>query len=477
MTENFKNDDKTGKPPKKAGVFGDIGAKLRSFDRAAIKKNYIWIFLGAVLLVLVLVKTGGKITEIIKGKGEKEKPSQEYAEAVPVKAYKVKKMDFKDTLPVMGRIEGAKEVDLRFETNGVVESFNFEEGERVLEGDIIASLNQKDALLKLKYASIEMEKAKKLYELGATDKMPFEQKNLEYESAKRDLEKTNIYAPCDGYLGAKLKSVGSYVRDDGEKIGIFVDYSTVYAAFDVIEEDSSKMKLGQNVEIFLDAYPAETFKGTVDTISPLIEGRTRSQKIKVELENKENMMKPGMFARAVINTYEKKDGLIIPAAAFKKKEQKYFVYVLHKEDETAAGETKPEGSEGAASAETGGENPSSEEETALKDEEKEEAPEGEEAAQPAVSGGEKISDTEVKEKVDQLANSMGKGEDKASAEGEEVVETALVEEREIKIEYLTHDAAEVASGIKEGDLIIRELHQEFKDKDKVEIAEVQETIM
>ena len=52
----------------------------------------------------------------------------------------------------------------------------------------------------------------------------------------------------------------------------------------------------------------------------------------------------------------------------------------------------------------------------------------------------------------------------------------LKEEREIEIEYLTHDMAEVGKGIEEAELVIRELHQEFKDKDKVEITEVQETI-
>ena len=63
-------------------------------------------------------------------------------------------------------------------------------------------------------------------------------------------------------------------------------------------------------------------------------------------------------------------------------------------------------------------------------------------------------------------------------DGEEVSDDQLgvVEEREIEIEYLTHDAAEVGKGLEEGELIIRELHQEYKDKDKVEITEVQETI-
>lgn len=375
---------------------------IKQINMVNIKKNYMWILLGILIVVLVLSRTIGHIKNVFfAAKPGEEQEMTEFLETVPVKVYKVKKMDFKDTLPVMGRIEGFSEIDLKFDGKGVLESFNFEEGERILEGDIIASLDQKDALLKLKYASLELEKAKKMYELGGVDKVALDQKKLEYESAKRDLEKTNIYAPSDGYLGSKEKSAGAFITSQ-DKIGTFVDYSETYAAFDVIEEDSPKIEVGQTVDVFLDAYPGATYTGTVDMVAPMIEGRTRTQTMKVELDNEDGKLKPGMFARSIINTYEKKDALIIPTSAFKKKEQKYFVYVVHP-DEAEEGEDMQEVPEGAG-------------------------------------------------------------------------EMGVVEEREIEIEYLTHDMAEIGKGLKETELIIRELHQEFKDEDKVEITEVQETL-
>ena len=376
------------------------GINFKKIDPSKIKKNYIWILLGILIVTFVLARTAGKIKQVFFGAKEEEKKMVEFLETVPVKVYKSKKMDFKDTLPAMGRIEGFKEIELRFDAKGILESFNFEEGERILEGDIIASLNQQDALLKLKYAGLEYDKAKKLYEIGGVDKVALDQKKLEYDSAKRDLEKTNIYAASDGFLGSKEKDTGTYITSQ-DKVGLFVDFSGVFAAFDVIEEDSPKIELGQTAEVFLDAYPGSTYNGTVDMVSPVIEGRTRTQKIKVELKNKESDMKPGMFARAIINTYEKKDALVIPASAFKKKENKYFVYVVHLEE----GEEDAAGTDDAFGGQDG-----------------------------------------------------------------------IVEEREIEIEYLTHDVAEVGKGLKEGEMVIRELHQEYKDKDKVEITEVQETI-
>jgi membrane fusion protein, multidrug efflux system len=370
---------------------------------ARIKKNYVWISLGVLVIAVVLSRTSGKLNEIFR-QAEKAKEMVEFLETVPVKVYKVKLMNFKDTLPVMGRIEGFKEIELKFDGKGLIESFNFEEGERILEGDIISSLDQQDALLKLKYSGLEFEKAQKVFDLGGLDKVALEQKKLEYQSARRDLEKTNIYAPSDGYLGSKEKDAGTFVTST-DKIGTFVDFNEVYATFDVIEEDSPKVDLGQTVEIFLDAYPGEPDTGTIDMVSPMIEGRTRTQTVKVELDNDENRMKPGMFARAIINTYEKQDALIIPASSFKKEENKFLVYVVH--------------------------------------------PEGEEGEEDITSG-------------DETAGASS--------------ETGVIEERPIVISYLTHDVAEVSKGLKEGELIVRELHQDYKDGDKVEISEIQETI-
>ncbi|MBL7073261.1 MAG: efflux RND transporter periplasmic adaptor subunit [Candidatus Omnitrophica bacterium] len=380
--------------------------KLPKVNLSGIKRNYIWIIVGLLIAGIVLSRGVIKIKQIFFTEKEKRE-IVEIMETIPVKVYQVKRMDFKDSLPVMGRIEGFREIEIRIDGKGILESFNFEEGERILEGDIIASIDQKDALLKLKYAGLEMKKAKKLYEIGGVEKMALDQKKLEYESAKRDLEKTNIYAPGDGYLGSKEKDSGSFVTSQ-DKIGTFVDFSEVYAAFDVIEEDSSKIELGQSVEVFLDAYPSAEYSGTVDRVAPMIEGRTRTQKVKVELDNEDDQMKPGMFARAIINTYEKKDALIIPSSAFKKQENKYYVYIVHPMEEVEA-------------------------------------------------------ETDV-ESADDLET------------GQTRDETGVVEQREIDIEYLTHDVAEVSHGLEPGEMIIRELHREYKDKDKVEITEVQETM-
>jgi membrane fusion protein (multidrug efflux system) len=374
-----------------------------NLKKSGIKKNYIVIIIGVLIVGIILARTAGNIQRILFGKrASKEVAELELVgEAIPVKVYKARRINFKDTLPVMGNIKGFKEVTMKFETSGILESFNFEEGERIQEGDIIANLNQKDALLKLKYAELEHDKAKKLFEIGGMDKIKLQQVGLEYESAKSDFEKTNIYAVSDGILGSRDMDVGTYVTPN-EKVGVFIDIGNVYAEFSVIERDTPKLKLGQKADVYIDAYPNKGFKGTLDSISPIVEGRTRTQKMRIELRNPDFNLKPGMFTRALVSTYENESALIIPTSAFKKKEAEYFVYVVHKEETPGA-----------------------------------------------------ESEEEVKEPV---------------------LELGVVEVRKIEIAYLTQDVAEISKGLQEGEIVIVEAFQEFQDKDKVEISEVQETI-
>ncbi|MDO8536021.1 MAG: efflux RND transporter periplasmic adaptor subunit [Candidatus Omnitrophota bacterium] len=403
------------------------------------KKTFFMIIIALIVLVLIVRTTGNIQKVLFKKKSDiasKAKPITFEEEATAVKAYKIKRMDFKDTLPALGNIKGFKEVELKFQVPGIVESINFEEGEKIQEGDIIASLNQKDALLKLKYAELELSKNKKLFEIGAISPMKIEQSNLEYESAKSDLDKTNIYAVSNGLMGPRAMDVGSYFspNETGYKVGVFINVDKVYAEFNIIEKDIPKIALGQKVEVFADAYPGKTFSGSIDRISPVIEGRSRTQTIKVELDNKDNMLKPGMFVRSLISTYEKKDALVIPASAFKKKENEYMAFVIHKEEPKKAVES-----------------------ALTKDKGK-----NKEKGLFGIFGGKKKEEPKLQNQA---------------LPKEKAAEYGTIETRKITPGYMSEDLVEVDKGVQEDELVVVEVQEEFKDKARVEIAEVQEGIL
>ena len=404
------------------------------------KKRLVIILLVLVFGVIVFARLGGNIQKnIFKKKaapGEKIPGMAAEEEATPVKAYKIRKTDFKDTLPAIGNIKGFRQVDLRFQASGIIESWNFEEGEKVQEGDIICSLIQRDQLLKLKYAEIEMKKNQQLFDLGAITPQKNEQSKLEYESAKSDLDKTNIYAMSNGYLASKDIDVGGYVNTGTvDHIGTFVSIDKVIAEFSVIEKDIPKIALGQKVDIFVDAYPTKSFSGTVDRIAPIVEGRSRTQNIQVEISNKDGLLKPGMFVRALIYTYEKKDVIVVPASALKKKEAEYFAYVVKKEEpKQAAAEEKPQEKQ---------------------------------AKKGLWPFGGKKKETPKE----------GLGKSEAAGAKEKPLEFGTIEVRKLKLGYMTQDLVEVDEGLQEDELVVVEIQEELKDKARVEIMEVQEGLI
>lgn len=253
-------------------------------------------------------------------------------EEILVKVYRVAKKPFEDMLPALGTIKGFREIDLRFEISGVVESLNFREGEEVKEGDIIATLNQKDALLKLKYNEIEVEKHQKLFDIGSIIKMKLDQVHLEYDSAKNDLEKTYLYAPRDGILGSRDAEVGEYITPN-DKVGVLIDSLDVFVEVGIIEKDIGRVRVGEKAQVFVDAYPDRDFGGVVDNIAPVIEGRSRTQTIKIRVRNDDAMLLPGMFARTLIAIYSTDSAIIVPSVALNKVEEGYVVFVVQETEE------------------------------------------------------------------------------------------------------------------------------------------------
>src|SRR6185295_18119834 len=105
---------------------------------------------------------------------------------------------------------------------------------------------------------------------------------LEYQSAKAELDKTNLVAVSDGTIGSIDVDRGSVVSPQ-DKIGTFVDFKDVYAEFGVIEKDIPKLKEAQNIEMTLDAFPDQVFKGQIDSLSPIVEGRSRTMRVRAKI--------------------------------------------------------------------------------------------------------------------------------------------------------------------------------------------------
>ncbi len=266
---------------------------------------------------------------------------------IAVRTFKASRIEFTDFLPTLGTVRGNTEVDLKFETNGIAKSILFREGDLVSKGQVLATLDDREAQRRLEYAESKVQAAQsqrdllakrlsineELYQLGAIIKSKLEESQLELEQAeaqlvtaqkeaelaKGELEKMVLKAPMDGVMGTKEVDEGEFYTSQSPPmiVGTLMDVSSVYVELGIIERDIERIRMGQRVKVSVDSLPNTNFQGTIDNLAPLVEGKSRTLTAKVKVENTQGQLLPGMFARAEIAVFEKPNALVIPTSALK----------------------------------------------------------------------------------------------------------------------------------------------------------------
>jgi Cu(I)/Ag(I) efflux system membrane fusion protein len=110
-----------------------------------------------------------------------------------------------------------------------------------------------------------------------------------------------ILSPIGGVVVRKNIVEGQYVSE-GDPLFEIADLSRVWVQAQVFEDQLGKVSVGQEVEATVEAFPGETFKGTVAFIDPVLNPTTRTVGVRYDLENRDGRLRPGMFATVVLRT-------------------------------------------------------------------------------------------------------------------------------------------------------------------------------
>jgi len=135
----------------------------------------------------------------------------------------------------------------------------------------------------------------------------------EIERSGQVSDHITIYAPASGIVVHKEAVEGMYVKE-GTHIYTIADLSHVWIQLDAYESDLEWIRYGQQVEFTTVSYPGEVFTGTISFINPILDARTRTVKVRVNVDNSDEKLKPNMFVKAIVFSEIAGGGKVMDAA-------------------------------------------------------------------------------------------------------------------------------------------------------------------
>ena len=272
--------------------------------------------------------------------GQKDKSTastgQEAPKAAPVVSVVTAQAEDVDiTNTFTSNIEPFATNNIVSQTAGRIVSINVEVGDKVRKDQLLAKMDEVTlAKTRLQYIndSTELARLTELYKIGAVAQSDFDMAKLAHNITKRTynnlLENTYLRSPLNGVVTARNYDKGDMYS---MALPIFVveQIQPVKMLVNVSESLFTQVHEGMEFDITVDAYPGESFKGKVNLLYPTVNAATHTFPVEVICENKDQRLRPGMFAR-VTATFGTNHHIVIPDVAVVKQQGsgEHFVYVL-----------------------------------------------------------------------------------------------------------------------------------------------------
>jgi membrane fusion protein (multidrug efflux system) len=200
-------------------------------------------------------------------------------------------------------------------------------GQRVKKGDLLFELDHMRSESRKDITEAAYDRAKKLFEAGASTAMDLKESKSAHDIAERDYQDTFLRAPKDGYVSEIGRQVGETIgRDSSAPIGVLVSsQDKLFMETGVIEGQLDRVKQGQSVHVDIDSLGLLAVRGTVAGVSREVTTTGRTGTVLVGLPSTvQAQLRPGLSARCKILTFDG-DALLIPRQAYDKEKSGVFV--------------------------------------------------------------------------------------------------------------------------------------------------------
>lgn len=146
------------------------------------------------------------------------------------------------------------------------------------------------------------------------------------DTLKESLSNTVITAPTGGVITGKAVNVGQYISP-GTVLGKIYTVSPIYADINLTQSDLSYAKVGTKVVFDLNGDKKNKYEGIIHSIDGAANLTSRSFKCKVQIDNKEGKLKPGVFGNVEVPTNNSKEAVTVPVKAIAGTDGSYYVFV------------------------------------------------------------------------------------------------------------------------------------------------------
>ena len=286
------------------------------------------IFFSILLLVLIVATLGYfKVTQImgfvaLAKSGAFKPPPTAVTTTIAATS------EWKPTLDTIGTVVAINGVTISTDLAGIVDKIAFTSGTSVKAGDLLVHLNtdqeqaqlgQAQAQLDLSVLTLNRDKdllAKRTIAQSDYDnaEATHRQNQATVDQYKALIARKTLRAPFDGVVGIRQVNLGQYLNT-GDAVVTLQSFDPIYVNFTLPQQDLSKLAVGQQIDLRLDAYGDRVFSGKINAVNALVDQATRNIQVQATLQNGDLKLRPGMFAKVSVVLPQSETVIALPVSS------------------------------------------------------------------------------------------------------------------------------------------------------------------
>ncbi|HEX9025073.1 MAG TPA: efflux RND transporter periplasmic adaptor subunit [Clostridium sp.] len=154
-----------------------------------------------------------------------------------------------------------------------------------------------------------------------------EQAQAGVDAVQNQINNATITAPIAGVVSEKAVEVGQFASGQAGSVTV-IDYSNLTAEINVPDKMLAQIKVGQSVQVDINALPDKKIVGVIDNISPNTSSKNNFYVVKVKIDNSNDDIKSGMFAKISLSAENKSNILMVPNETIKMENGVNYLYTV-----------------------------------------------------------------------------------------------------------------------------------------------------